>query len=342
MITLPYLLQKENICRFEDATFFIGDRRVFPFEKAFVQCFSVEEIAESLKKMVTQGGGPLQVALTTLSYCGHRMEQGTMNANISTFSEAVACLVSARPTNTTMARVLVELLEQITLLFQKNGTIHDIARAIDDLVLEKERYFDNIYHFMGQLGSSLLTNGDTILTTCFAEHTFLLSLAYAKEAGKEVSVLACETRPYLQGARLTAPSLRELGIPVKLITDGMGANLLSRGKVNLYFTAADVVCMDGTVVNKIGTLSNAIACAYYHIPYYAFSISPDRTKLDSSTLQIEERSGREVTHCLGSRITEEGIEALYPSFDIVPHSLVEGLVTPKGILKPSDLSGAYL
>jgi methylthioribose-1-phosphate isomerase len=342
MIRLPYLLEKENICRFEGETFFIGDRRVFPFEKTFVPCTGVEQIAQALRQMVTQGGGPLQVALTTLSYCAHRMEKGTMKASFATLSESAALLSSSRPTNTTMARVLEELLAKIALLFERGGSLTDIVQGIDSLVLEKEHYYDDIYHAMGKKGASLLYDGETVLTTCFAEHTFLLSLAYAKEEGKAVSVLASETRPYLQGARLTSVSIQEMGIPVSLITDGMGANFLSNGKVGCYMTASDVVCMDGTVVNKTGTLANAIACSYYKLPYYSFSISPDPTKRDARDLHMEQRDGREVLYCRDRLITDASIPALYPSFDIIPPALVKGIVTPKGILAPDALRGAYL
>jgi methylthioribose-1-phosphate isomerase len=342
MIRLPYLLEKENICRFEGETFCIGDRRAFPFEKKFVPCTCTEEIALALRQMVTQGGGPLQVALTTLSYCAHRMEKGTMKASFATLRESAALLSASRPTNTTMARVLEELLSKIALLFERGGSLTDIVQGIDSLVLEKEHYYDEIYHAMGKIGASLLDDGETVLTTCFAEHTFLLSLAYAKEEGKTVSVLASETRPYLQGARLTSVSLREMGIPVSLITDGMGANFLSNGKVGCYMTASDVVCMDGTVVNKTGTLANAIACSYYQVPYYAFSISPDRSKSDARDLHMEQRDGREVLYCRDRLITDASIPALYPSFDIIPPALVKGIVTPKGILAPDALRGAYL
>ncbi|AEV31023.1 putative translation initiation factor 2B subunit, eIF-2B alpha/beta/delta family [Sphaerochaeta pleomorpha str. Grapes] len=342
MVKLPYVLQKENICRFDGDTFFIGDRRTFPLAKTFVACSSVRDIAIALTQMVTQGGGPLQVAFTTLSYCAHRMERGTLPAGFETFKGSAAQLIAARPTNTTMARVLEKMLGEISLLFGQGGDLHSVVQAIDALVLENEQQYDAIYHAMGKKGASLLKDGETVLTTCFAEHTFLLSLAYAQQEGKTVSVLASETRPYLQGARLTAPSLREMGIPVSLITDGMGANFLSKGKVGCYMTASDVVCMDGTVVNKTGTLANAIACAYYNVPYYSFSISPDPSKRNSGDLHMEMRDGKEVIHCMGHLITDEAIPALYPSFDSIPPSLVTGIITPKGILTPDALSGAYL
>jgi methylthioribose-1-phosphate isomerase len=176
-----------------------------------------------------------------------------------------------------------------------------------------------------------------VLTTCFAEHTFLLSLAYAKEEGKEIRVFVPETRPYLQGSRLTAPSLQEMGIEVSVITDGMGATFLGNGDVNLYMTAADLVCMDGTVVNKVGTLGNAIAAKRFQVPYYAFSVSPDPTKQDASGIQMEWRSAGEVTQCMGKATSSDGMKALYPAFDIISPDLVTGVVTGKGVLKPEEI-----
>jgi methylthioribose-1-phosphate isomerase len=338
---LPYLLQKGNICRFEQDVLLIGDRRAFPFERKFVACHDPGQIADALRQMVTQGGGPLQVALTTLSYCAHRMERGTMEACFPVFEETAALLCSARPTNTTMARVLASLLPEIEALFSGGGELHDIVVGIDALVSDTEARFDGIYRKMGHLGASLLEDGMTVLTTCFAEHTFLLSLLYAKREGKEVTVLANETRPYLQGARLTVPSLQEMGIPVSLVTDGMGANFLSSGSVGCYMTATDLVCMDGTVVNKTGTLANAIASAYFKVPYYCFSISPDTGKREASDVSLEWRDGKELLRCRGNYVTDPSVEGRYPAFDIVPPSLVRGIVTPNGIFEPAALSGAY-
>jgi methylthioribose-1-phosphate isomerase len=214
-------------------------------------------------------------------------------------------------------------------------------RHLHLLVDNVEREYDELYHHMGKIGSTLIEDGDVILTTCFAEHTFLLSLAYAMEQGKHISVLVNETRPYLQGSRLTYPSLLEMGIDARLITDGMGAHYLSEGRITKYMTASDLVCLDGTVVNKVGTLANAVACKHYKVPYYAFSISPDLTRLTASDISMEERDGEEVLHCLGQATTVGG-RALYPSFDIIEPSLVQGIVTPKGVFAPASLARSFI
>ena len=312
---------------------------MFPFEKRFERCDTVEQIASALIRMVTQGGGPLQVALTTFRFVAQLMEKGMLPLHFQEMERSANLLMDARPTNTTMKRTLQRLLSELQIVFdQKNSVVEEVERLVGAV----EQHYDQIYHSMGMMGASLLADGDTVLTTCFAEHTLLLSLAYAKREGKHVSVLVSETRPYLQGAHLTAPSLKEMGIDAKLITDGMGAHYLSEKRVTKYMTASDVVCMDGTVVNKTGTLANAIACNYFHVPYYAFSVSPDTTKQTLLDLKMEERDGGEVKKCMGHPTTSEDIEALYPAFDIVPSSLVTGIVTPKGVLAPQHIKRSFL
>lgn len=340
MMALPYLLESEHICHIGPDGIFIGDRRAFPFERRFEKCTSVEQVALALRHMVTQGGGPLQVAFTTLRFIAQEMLHGRVPYTVDELKRLVDLLVSARPTNTTMRRTLLSLFAEISPLVLGKIPREEFLAKVNQVVEGVEHAYDELYHHMGRLGSSLIEDGDVVLTTCFAEHTFLLSLAYARQDGKDVSVLVNETRPYLQGARLTYPSLREMGIEAHLITDGMGAHYLAQGKVRRYMTASDLVCMDGTVVNKVGTLANAIACSYYHVPYHAFSISPDPTKLGQEDIVMEERDGSEVLFCLG-RETTVGGKALYPSFDIVPPSLVTGIVTPKGVLAPSDLARSF-
>ncbi|MGE4454652.1 MAG: translation initiation factor 2 [Sphaerochaeta sp.] len=330
MVELPYLLRSENIARIEGNELLIGDRRIYPFERRFVHCSTVEEIALALKQMVSQGGGPLEVALTTMTFVSEQMQKGRTRAAFAELERSCELLKASRPTNTTMKRTLNALLAKLE-------TCEDFVVQIPSLVEQVKADFAALYHQMGRHGSSLVPEAGGVLTTCFAEHTFLLSLAYAKEAGKQVVVYVPETRPYLQGSRLTAPSLMEMGIETRVITDGMGATFLREGVIGAYMTASDLVCMDGTVVNKVGTLANAIAANYYGVPYYVFSVSPDSSKQDAMGIEMEWRFPGEVTQCMGHPTTGEGVDALYPAFDIIPADLVRGIVTGKGILKPEEI-----
>lgn len=319
MIRLPYLLESENIAREEGGALLIGDRRAFPFRKEFVSCHTANEIAQALKDMVTQGGGPLEVALCALPYLARR------STSFESLERDMELIIGARPTNTTMARTIRRLLENA------KGTA-DYADILASATKETVSEFQRSYQKMGKLGSSLLPREARVLTTCFAEHSLCYALQYAREEGKRVSVLVNETRPYLQGARLTAPSLEELGFDVRLITDGAGPAFMADGLVNIYLTACDVLCSDRSVANKTGTLANAVAASYYHIPYAVFAVSPDPTKLRGEDMVVEQRDGREVTHCMGTCTTTPSMKALYPAFDKIPGTLVTYVVTPDGII----------
>lgn len=343
---LPPLLKKANIARIEGDRLLIGDRRAYPWKLAFFPCETVGDIVMAIRSMVTQGGGPLQVSLTTMRFVARQIAEGRVADHPNTFFDAAKKLSGARPTNTTMARTLQSLVGELSKWYHCTGIkdVHgnDIVAYVDDVVDGIEKHFDADYDTMGTLGASCLADGDGILTTCFAEHSFLLTLAKARAQGKELTVYVPETRPYLQGARLTAPSLHEMGIEAYVITDGMGAHFMQEGVIHQYMTAADLVAMDGTVVNKVGTLANAIGAAYYDIPYYAFAMSPDPTKRTRSAIVMEERDGSEVLKLLDTKTTLEHVVGRYPAFDIIDASLVRGIITPKGLLRPDEIGPQYL
>lgn len=338
---LPWLLQKSNIAHIEAGAVLIGDRRRYPWERTFVTCSSVEQVAQAIRGMVTQGGGPLQVGLTTMRFVARRIEAGDEANRLSTFIKAAEQLSSARPTNTTMRRTLATIVEHLRPYYAEAIPQTDITGLMDSIVTDIEAGFDIDYQKMSDAGAQCISDGDGILTTCFAEHSFILSLMKAKEEGKDVTVFVPETRPYLQGARLTAPSLEELGIPVQLITDGMGAHYMAESAITHYMTAADVVAMDGTVVNKTGSLANAICAHYYQIPYTVFAMAPDPTIHIASDIIMEERDGKEVLHFNGKMTTLKTIKGRYPAFDCIEASLVTSIVTPRGLALPQEIRALY-
>jgi methylthioribose-1-phosphate isomerase len=243
-------------------------------------------------------------------------------------------LVNTRPTNTALARRLEKSMQIIqTALAEKGNVEQTLLIWIEEMRDQNYRQ----YAATAEYGASLIADGDGILTMCFAETSFLLALAIAQRAGKNMHVFTPETRPYLQGARLTAPSVHELGIPVQIIGDNMPAYVLSQGKVQKYFTAADLVTLDGHVVNKIGTFQNAIAAHYHGVPFFVFSWGPDKMKPDRLSIEIEERDPAEMKACQGVPTTDPSIDAYYPAFDITPPHLVSGVITEYGILSPYDL-----
>jgi methylthioribose-1-phosphate isomerase len=332
---LPFILRRENVARYEDGVVVIGDRRKYPFERAFVHCSDVESVARAIETMVTQGGGPSIAALYALAMAARRAE-GRSPARISeTLEAARARLVHTRPTNTALARRLEAAMQVACAALERGDPAEP---ALLDWI-EKRR--DQAYHDYASTarhGASLIEDGDGVLTMCFAETAFILSLSVAKKSGKDLHVYVPETRPYLQGARLTAPSIHELGIPVQVITDNMPAYLFSQGEIQKYFTAADLVTLDGHVVNKVGTFQNAIAAHYHGVPYFVFCWGLDPNKPDRASIEIEERDPAEVKACRDVPTTLDEIGARYPAFDITPPHLVAGIITKSGIHSPYTLS----
>lgn len=331
---LPFLLRRENVARYEDGAVVIGDRRKYPFEKSYVRCTDVEGVARAIEGMVTQGGGPANAALYAMALAARRCADSPANRQIEFLEAARHRLVNTRPTNTALARRLEKSMQIIqTALAEKANVEHTLLVWIEEM---RDQNYQK-YATAGEYGASLIEDGDGILTMCFAETSFLLALAIANKAGKNIRVFTPETRPYLQGARLTAPSVHELGIPVQVIGDNMPAYVLSQGKVQKYFTASDLVTLDGHVVNKIGTFQNAITAHYHGVPFFVFSWGPDKMKPNRASIEIEERDPVEMKICQGVPTTDPAIDAYYPAFDITPPHLVSGVITQYGILSPYDL-----
>ncbi len=335
---LPYLLQKEHIAQLQKDSILIGDRRTFPFERSFVRCHDITSVADAIRAMVTQGGGPLQVALVSMKFLARQIARSIVPCTIETFDEAIRILSKARPTNTTMARTLTSFGVKLTAIEFEKRTIVEI---VDNLVHMIEIDFDRQYDLMSDFGSSVITDQDGILTTCFAEHSFLLSLLKAKDQGKRFKVFVPETRPYLQGARLTAPSLVELGIETALVTDGMAGHLMANKIVNRYMTAADAVAMDGSIANKIGTLTNAVCALHFQIPYHAFAVSPDTSLHSCDDIVVELRDGNDIKRVMGTPITVEQVQGYYPAFDVIDATLITSIITGKGMFAPNQITHAY-
>ena len=331
---LPFLLRRENVARYEDGVVVIGDRRKYPFEKSFVRCTDVEGVARAIEEMVTQGGGPANAALYAMALAARQCASNPVSLQKEFLEAARRRMVATRPTNTALARRLEKSMQVIeTALAEKANIEQALLSWIEKM---RDEHYQQ-YATTAEYGASLIEDGDGILTMCFAETSFLLALALARDAGKKIHVFTPETRPYLQGARLTAPSVHELGIPVQIIGDNMPAYVLSQGKVQKYFTAADLVTLDGHVVNKIGTFQNAIAAHYHGVPFFVFSWGPDKLKPDRASIEIEERDPGEMKTCRGVPTTDPAIDAYYPAFDITPPHLVSGVITEYGILSPFDL-----
>jgi len=332
---LPFLLRRENVARYEDGVVVMCDRRRYPFEQVFHHCEDVECAAKAIEEMVTQGGGPQYVALYAMAMRAAQVADLKPERQLQAFEAARQRLVSTRPTNTSMARHLENAIKIMKNALDEGDPVEATLLAW----IEKLRDASYEKHLKcGEFGASLINDGDGILTMCFAETSFLMTLAIAKTQGKQMQVYTPETRPYLQGARLTAPSIHEIGVPVKIITDNMPTHVISEGKIQKYFTAADLVTLDGHVVNKIGTFQNAIAAHYHGVPYFVFTQAADKKKPNRASIEIEIRNPDEIKNCRGVQTTLKEIDAYYPAFDILPPHFVSGVITQYGILSAYDLA----
>ena len=316
----------------------ILDRRVFPFQKSFVDCRSYEDVACAIEDMVTQSNGPFFAASAGLVLAARALNGGAdAEERLRQMAMAGARLIATRATNNNIATAVGRILQEIATLTVGGS---DFSSAVEAQV---RRLWDErraISRGIGVRAATLLHDGDHVLTHCWADAAFIETLAAAGRSGKRLEVTCTETRPYLQGARLTAHSVAELGLPVTVITDGMAAWAMDRGRVNVFITAADRVTMSGHVVNKIGTLQLAIAANAYKLPYYVTVSQPDPKAPTPQDVPIEERDPQESLFCLGNRTATPLARGWYPSFDITPPALVSAIVCRQGIFPASTLQAS--
>jgi methylthioribose-1-phosphate isomerase len=236
-------------------------------------------------------------------------------------------LVETRRTNNHLRKAVTAALSEV------DGQVGEelVAAVYQGAQAGDERYRSRSA-LLGRHTAELLPDKGTVLTHCWAD-LYLVELVRAA-AGKDLAFICTETRPYLQGARLTAETLAEMGVDTTVITDGMGAAVLSGGKVDALVTAADRVTMDGNVVNKIGTLGLAVAAHAFDVPFHAMVQAPDRLAPTADAVPIEYRDGTEV-------LNRPGIRGLYPAFDITPPRFVTTVVTDRGPFNPLELTDYY-
>jgi methylthioribose-1-phosphate isomerase len=301
----------------------ILDRRVFPFERVWVTCRDVEDVATAIEDMVTQSLGPPFAA-------AGGMVLAARSGGVEAVRQAARRLIATRPTNNGIRDVVAELLA----VADAGG---DVERAAGALT---ERYRAG-YRALGEHAAPLIPDGATVLTHCWADAYLTETVAAVLRAGKRIEAICTETRPYLQGARLTAESLAEMGVPTRLITDGMAAHLMSRGEVSTFVTGADRVTMDGAVVNKIGTLQIAVAAQAFGVPFVALVQAPDRQAATADDVELEDRDGEEVLHVLGRRTASSRVTGVYPAFDVTPPRFVSVVVTDRGRFAPADVASYH-
>jgi len=315
------------------------DQRLLPAREVWLTLSKPAEIALAIRDLAVRGAPAIGVAAAYGA--AFSMRSGGTTSRAERFQTARDLLASTRPTAVNLFAALDRMARRFRLVEQDSA--EEVEKALvaeaDAIAAEDLEACRRI----GRLGAELLSGGSLVLTHCNAGGlatagygTALGVIRGAVEAGKAVRVLACETRPFLQGARLTAWELARDGIPVELITDSMGGHFLSRGEIGAVVVGADRIAANGDTANKIGTYSLAVLARENGVPFYVAAptttIDPDCP--DGSRIPIEERSSGEVLSFAGQSIAPAGVSARYAAFDVTPARYITAIVTDQGICRP--------
>lgn len=317
------------------------DQRLLPTEVEDFVCHTVEDVYFAIRDMVVRGAPAIGGA------AGYGVLFAAMEAkgDIEAFRRSCEHLIAARPTAVNLSWAV----RRVAKVAEESGLDEERIRAEADAIVAEDIAMN---HRIGEIGSSLIRPGATILTHCntgaLATCGWGTALGVVKTAwskGLVKHVYADETRPRFQGARLTAWELVRAGIPATLIPDSAAATLIRDGRIDCVILGADRITANGDVANKLGTFALSCICKLYGVPFY--SAAPTSTidfdMASGDMIEIEERPQDEVTHVNGSQVAASGIGVYNPAFDVTPHSNVTGIITEEGIIRePYDVNIAAL
>jgi len=315
------------------------DQTKLPNRLSYIRCLDHNEVANAIKKMVIRGAPAIGVAAGFgLALTAVHSSAKSVNELRNELDIAFKVLQSSRPT----AINLVWALQRIMKTAKESKSIDEVKKAVLNEALKMADEDIQTNRRLGATGAKILKDGDVIMTHCNAGSlatvtygTALGVIRAAEESGKHISVIATETRPVMQGSRLTAFELQHDGIDVSLIPDTAVAYTMSSRKIRYVIVGADRVLRTGHVFNKIGTYQVAIMANLYNIPFYvAAPLSTFDFENSQKNVIIEERPVEEVIRIGRKRIVPKGIKIFNPAFDITPPELIAGIITEKGILKP--------
>ncbi|NLC39446.1 MAG: S-methyl-5-thioribose-1-phosphate isomerase [Clostridiaceae bacterium] len=331
---LAFLLQYENVAWYEDAGVRILDRRIYPTEISHVICNRHQEVAQAIADMVTQSAGPYTAAGMGMALAAYECRDMKAEDKWAYLKKAAFTLSNARPTTASRMKQVTDACLNVAEEAIAAGKKLDLAifqYTVDSL---NRRY--STMEKVGEYLVDMFPDKGNVMTQCYGETIVGMMLRVAKERNKEITLYVPETRPYFQGSRLTASVAYEQGFDSYVITDNMPSYVMATKEIDLFTSAADLICLDGHVVNKIGTYQLAIAANYHGIPYFVTGL-PDQAHPLVDTVKIEERDPELVLEARGIKNTLKGVKGYYPSFDITPAHLISGVVTDKGIYSPYDL-----
>ena len=317
----------------------IIDQTRLPGEEVYLELYDHLSVASAIMELKIRGApaigiaGAYAVALGAL-----KIESAAREEFLDRLGGIIGTIAATRPT----ARNLFRALERMQQVAESGKDVARIKTALVDEAVKIHTEEAEATEHLSRSGAELIKDGFTILTHCntgplatAGEGTALGVIKTAKEQGKNIKVFADETRPLLQGARLTTWELKRAGIPVTLITDSMAGYFMRRGEVDCVITGADRIAANGDTANKIGTYTLAVLAKENGIPLY---IAAPTTTIDpflssGDEIPIEERSADEVTHLQGVPIAPEGIATANPAFDVTPHEYITAIITEKGIIR---------
>ena len=325
--------------RWRNGVLEVIDQTLLPAKLAYVRLRNVEQVVAAIKTMKVRGA-PLigVVGAFGLILSVKKIKTRDLAEARTQLRQWADLLIRTRPTG-------VNLRWAVERVFNASAKAEEVSSLSEILSKEAVAIFNSeldAARNIGKYGAPLLEDGDTVLTHCNAGAlatvgygTSLAVVRAAVEQGKRISVISTETRPLLQGSRLTAFELAHDKIPVKIIVDGAAAQMMARGMVDKILVGADRILKTGHVTNKIGTLPIALSAKFYGVPFYvAAPVSTVDMATDPSMVVIEERNQREVLYVAGRRFAPRSVEALNPAFDITPPELVTSIVTDRGVAGP--------
>jgi methylthioribose-1-phosphate isomerase len=319
------------------------DQRKLPASEIYVSCKTAQEVAKAIKTMVIRGAPAIGVAAAMGIALGMRRSKATGTKQFATeFQKLCDLMAATRPTAVNLFWAIERMKKALAESAQGGCSVDEIKRRLEAEARSIHDADVASCRAMGALGAELVPERARILTHCNAGAlatagygTALGVIRAAAEQGKQVAVLADETRPFLQGARLTAWELVKDGIDTTVITDNMAAAMMGMGNVDLVVVGADRIAANGDVANKIGTYGVAVLAHAHGIPFYvaAPTSTIDLSLPTGEGIPIEERSPSEITHFAGRRVAPEGIGVANPAFDVTPHRYVTAIVTERGVLR---------